>query len=222
MANKLIIDTISYGGTDYEFADQTARKNAAELSTRVTNLNDAQKAALNNEKERAMNAEKALEESKLSKVAGKGLSTNDFTDEYKDRIDNPPPFIGCTEETDGRTGNVPAPNYGDQEKYLRADGTWAVPHDTTYDEATQRKAGLMSASDKEKVDKMQAEPDEVQTSALVFNGNVISETLGNGKTKTITFNTDGSITEVISKSGVPNINLHTVFNSDGSITRTRS
>lgn len=222
MANKLTIDTISYGGTDYEFADVIARKDLVNLDKHVSTLNDNQLKRLEEERDRAIAAEQALENSKMQKVIGKGLSTNDFTDEYKDRIDNPPAFVGCTEETDGRAGNVPKPFYGEQDKFLKADGTWEVPKDTTYENATQRKAGLMSASDKEKLDRTEAEPDEVQSSALVFNGNQIIETLGNGKTKTIIFNDDGSIDETIAKMGIPTISLHTTFNEDGSITRTRT
>lgn len=33
---------------------------------------------------------KTLEETKVEKEDGKGLSTNDFTDEYKAKLDNPP------------------------------------------------------------------------------------------------------------------------------------
>ena len=48
----------------------------------------------------------------------------------------------------------PVPEAGDQAKYLRADGTWQTPPNTTYAEATQSRAGLMSAADKKKVDTM--------------------------------------------------------------------
>lgn len=45
------------------------------------------------------------------------------------------------------------PKYsGTATMYLRDDGTWAVPHDTTYGEATQDTAGLMSSVDKIKLD----------------------------------------------------------------------
>ena len=37
-------------------------------------------------------------------------------------------------------------------KYLRNDGSWEVPHDTTYDEATTTTHGLMSSDDKSKLD----------------------------------------------------------------------
>ena len=52
-----------------------------------------------------------------------------------------------------KSGLVPAPSTtAGTTKYLREDGTWAVPPDTTYGEVTQSTAGLMSAADKKKLD----------------------------------------------------------------------
>lgn len=54
-----------------------------------------------------------------------------------------------------KSGLVPKPpTTAGTTKYLREDGTWAVPPDnnTTYSAATQSAAGLMSASDKAKLD----------------------------------------------------------------------
>ena len=61
---------------------------------------------------------------------------------------------GASASAAGSAGYAPAPAAGDQAKYLRADGTWQTPPNTTYAEATQSKAGLMSAADKKKVDTM--------------------------------------------------------------------
>lgn len=61
---------------------------------------------------------------------------------------------GATAEAAGAAGYAPAPAKGEQGKYLRADGTWQTPPNTTYAEATQSQAGLMSAADKKKVDTM--------------------------------------------------------------------
>lgn len=62
-------------------------------------------------------------------------------------------FTGATSSTAGSTGFVPAPASGNQNKYLRGDGTWQTPPDTntTYSNATTSTAGLMSASDKSKL-----------------------------------------------------------------------
>lgn len=63
-------------------------------------------------------------------------------------------MVGATASQAGSAGYAPAPAAGDQAKYLRADGSWQTPPNTTYAEATQSQAGLMSAADKKKVDTM--------------------------------------------------------------------
>ena len=63
-------------------------------------------------------------------------------------------FTGASAEGAGEEGLVPAPAQGDQDKFLKADGTWAVPvdNDTTYDVATSETAGLVKASSEIQVD----------------------------------------------------------------------
>ena len=58
----------------------------------------------------------------------------------------------ATASTAGKAGLVPAPAAGAQSKYLRGDGTWQTPPNTTYSTATTSTSGLMSASDKSKLD----------------------------------------------------------------------
>lgn len=36
-------------------------------------------------------------------------------------------FVGATSQADGAAGRVPAPESGDENKFLRGDGTWADP-----------------------------------------------------------------------------------------------
>ena len=55
----------------------------------------------------------------------------------------------------GTEGMVPAPAAGAQGKFLRGDGTWQIPENTTYSAATASKAGLMSAADKIKLENME-------------------------------------------------------------------
>ena len=59
---------------------------------------------------------------------------------------------GATNEANGQSGLVPAPTQGQQTRFLRGDGTWQVPINTTYSNATQSKDGLMSSEDKTKLD----------------------------------------------------------------------
>ena len=61
-------------------------------------------------------------------------------------------FKGASSGAAGGTGLVPAPAQNEQIKYLRADGTWQTPPNTTYSKATASADGLMSKEDKAKVD----------------------------------------------------------------------
>ena len=61
-------------------------------------------------------------------------------------------MTAATASAAGRAGLVPAPAAGKQASFLRGDGTWVVPTNTTYSAATQSANGLMSAADKTKLD----------------------------------------------------------------------
>ena len=62
-------------------------------------------------------------------------------------------FKGATSSAAGGSGLVPAPAKGDNSsKYLKADGTWQTPPNTTYSNATSSTSGLMSSTDKAKLD----------------------------------------------------------------------
>lgn len=65
-------------------------------------------------------------------------------------------FKGATASAAGTAGFVPAPVAGDNNsKYLKADGTWTVPPNTTYSVVTQTNNGLMTKEDKIKLDGIQ-------------------------------------------------------------------
>lgn len=66
---------------------------------------------------------------------------------------------GATTSAAGKAGLVPAPATGANNRYLRSDGTWAVPPDnnTTYSVATQSVNGLMSSADKRKLDSLSSD-----------------------------------------------------------------
>ena len=61
-------------------------------------------------------------------------------------------FKGATASAAGGTGLVPAPASGQNTRYLRGDGTWQTPPNTTYSNATTSTDGLMSSEDKTKLD----------------------------------------------------------------------
>ena len=61
-------------------------------------------------------------------------------------------FTGASASVAGASGLVPAPAAGENDEFLRGDGTWATPKDTTYSNATTSTAGLMSSQDKTKLD----------------------------------------------------------------------
>ena len=54
-------------------------------------------------------------------------------------------MTGATSAANGKMGLVPAPTSGNQGKFLRGDGTWATPENTTYGIATTAAAGLAPA-----------------------------------------------------------------------------
>lgn len=49
---------------------------------------------------------------------------------------------GATSSSAGSAGLVPAPNIGEQLKFLRADGTWVIPTNTTYSVGTTSYSGI--------------------------------------------------------------------------------
>jgi hypothetical protein len=52
-------------------------------------------------------------------------------------------MTGATASDAGQAGLVPAPAAGKQEQYLRGDGKWLTPPNTTYSQATADKLGLV-------------------------------------------------------------------------------
>lgn len=50
---------------------------------------------------------------------------------------------GATSSTAGSSGLVPVPDVGKQTSFLRGDGTWVVPPNTTYSQATSSTLGLV-------------------------------------------------------------------------------
>lgn len=88
--------------------------------------------------------------------------------------------VGATGESSGARGLVPAPDAGANTRYLRSDGTWAVPPNTEYKNATDTTAGLLSATDKSKLDTVARNASSV----------TVTRALGTG-TKVATFTVNG-------------------------------
>ncbi|MBQ8094880.1 MAG: hypothetical protein IJ242_15105 [Clostridia bacterium] len=76
---------------------------------------------------------------------GSGLAVSDGTLSV-------PGMNGASAGQAGTAGLVPGAAAGDQGLFLRGDGVWAEPDNTEYAEVTQSAAGLMSATDKAKLD----------------------------------------------------------------------
>lgn len=92
----------------------------------------------------------SLKNPKALKFTGGSTETYDGSAEKTVAI--PGAMAGASAGAAGKGGTVPAPAQGAQGKYLRGDGTWQNPPNTTYGDATQSKNGLMSAADKKKLD----------------------------------------------------------------------
>lgn len=95
-----------------------------------------------------------LIEAKVSKVAGKDLSTNDYTDAEKKKLSGIDE--GANKYTHPTTaGNKHIPSGGSSGQILRwganGQGVWGPDNNTTYDVATTSKNGLMSSTDKVKI-----------------------------------------------------------------------
>lgn len=90
------------------------------------------------------------------------------------------PMVGAVADANGQAGLVPAPAAGAQSKFLRGDGTWGVPIDTTYTPATTSADGLLSKEDKTKLDAFGAATDYALKSDIStvyrYKGSVDSQT----------------------------------------------
>lgn len=116
------------------------------------------------------------------------------------------PLKGATTSSAGTAGYAPAPAAGSANRYLRSDGTWAVPPDenTEYDPATQDKAGLMSADDKKKLD-------GISSGATAGSNVSVSQTQKSG-TEIASITVDGTATKIYS----PTVTVDSSVTSSGS------
>ena len=126
---------------------------------------------------------KLLNDNFVKKESGKGL----FSGSYND-LTNKPEVV-----SKASAGFCPQlPNETTTTKYLRQDGTWVAPPNTTYSNATTSADGLMSSSDKSKLD-------GIESGAQV---NTITGVKGNGET---TYRT-GNVNITPANIGLGNVN----------------
>lgn len=88
---------------------------------------------------------------KVSAVDGKGLSTNDYSDAAKKKVDaipDDPEYTDTVTSINGKTGAISKSDI----TALGIPGT-----NTTYDTATQSTSGLLSSSDKKKLDQLKVQ-----------------------------------------------------------------
>ena len=64
-------------------------------------------------------------------------------------------MTGATSSASGTAGMVPAPTSSDVNKFLRGDGTWSKPEDTVYPPVSPTTDGIMSSTDKIKLDSIE-------------------------------------------------------------------
>lgn len=98
-------------------------------------------------------------------------------------------MIAASASAAGKAGLVPAPAAGAQAKFLRGDGTWATPTNTTYGVATTSANGLLSKEDKAKLDGIEAgatATNDNTTYSISKSGSTITLTGSDGSTSTVT------------------------------------
>jgi hypothetical protein len=102
--------------------------------------------------EKNSNAIKNISRSGVTFTATK-LDNTTFTFTQQDNNTTYANYVGATTAASGTAGLVPAASTANRLKFLRGDATWQVPTNTTYATATTTANGLMSSSDKIKLDK---------------------------------------------------------------------
>lgn len=147
----MTIDKIEYAGNVYEFADSTARTDILKVSKDMDGFQDLVDA----EHTRAYTEEQSIRRDMASSSEINAIK-EDVEEMKKQRTTT---MVGATEASDGAGGTVPAPLIADRNAFLRGDATWAYPPDPVIPVVTTTSNGLMSALDKQKLERIQGDAD---------------------------------------------------------------
>lgn len=160
-------------------ADQVKTADGANVEAKITTLQTGLYSA-------STKADTALAN---SEAAQNGVNTANTNANYAVSVANGAAVVmqGASETANGAKGLVPMPAMGAATRYLRSDGSWATPPNTTYSAATQENAGLMSATDKDLIDAAKAQGQlgnsvnagSADSHTLTSPGNYIADTVAN-------------------------------------------
>lgn len=184
-AEKNVIVGIQKNGTDIT-VDSATRKVNITVPTKISELtNDSGYKTTDNNTTYTLS--KSGSTITLSGSDGTSTSVTDSDTTYSNFVKS---------GTGAKAGLVPAPSTtAGTTKYLREDGTWAVPPNTntTYSNATTTTAGLMSAADKSKLDGVAsgAEVNQNAFSNVVVGSSTVS---ADSKTDTLTLVAGSNVT----------------------------
>lgn len=169
MTDVKVIKKINYNGTEYLVGGMASGSEDGMItSTMYNKINGMESGA------------------QANKIETVKINNNALT--ISNKAVNIPVMGGAGANTAGTIGLVPASSAGDQAKFLKADGTWSDPPNTTYpDVGTSGASGLMTVEDKVKLDGIQP-----LATAVSFTRNLNSGT----KIGTITIN--GTATDLYS------------------------
>ena len=138
-----------------------------------------------------------------SDITALGIPGQDTNTTYND-------MTGATTSANGTSGLVPAPEKGDNSRYLRSDGTWVTPPNTTYNIASTSSNGLMSSSDKSKLDGIASGANKyIHPSYTAKASGLYKITVdGSGHVSAVTAVTKSDITAL----GIPGQDTNTTYN----------
>ena len=163
---KVTSGTVDKYGHTTAFADHTVTIPATEASSENKGLMTASQAT------KLQGIQAGAEVNKINSI-----KMNNTALTITDKAVNIPVMGAASSSANGTAGVVPAPTKGKQTSFLRGDGSWEVPTDTTYNTVSPGGAsdppGLMTASDKAKLDGIHTGATEVSFSRSLTTGTQI-------------------------------------------------